>query len=45
MLRIDDEKKEVQVVKKGACRKISMHFEWVPLLNLSLIHVIGQVYE
>jgi hypothetical protein len=28
VLRIDDEKKEVQVVEKGACRGISMHFEW-----------------
>jgi hypothetical protein len=34
MLRIDVEKKEVQAVEKGACRGISMHFEWGPLLNL-----------
>jgi hypothetical protein len=34
MLRIDDEKKEVRVVEKKACRGISMHLEWGPLLNL-----------
>jgi len=41
MLRIDEEKKEIRVVKKGAFRRISMHFEWGPWLNLYLIHVIG----
>jgi len=45
MLRIDDEKKEVQAIEKGACRGMNMHFEQWPLLNLFLIHVIGQVYE
>jgi hypothetical protein len=40
MLRIDDENKEVRDVEKGACKRISMHFEWGPLLNLSLIHVV-----
>jgi len=45
MLRIDDKKKEIQVVEKGACKGISMQFESGPLLNLSLIHVIGHVYE
>jgi hypothetical protein len=43
MLRFDDEKKEVQVVEKGACRRIGVHFEWRPLLNLSLIYVVGHV--
>jgi hypothetical protein len=45
MLSIDDEKKEVRVIEKGACRGISMHFEWGLLLNLFLIHVVGQVYK
>jgi hypothetical protein len=45
MLRIDDEKKEVQAIEKGACRRMNMHFEQQPLLNLFLIHVIGQVSE
>ncbi len=43
MLRIDAENKEVRVVEKGACGKMSMHFEWGPLLNISLIHVVGHV--
>jgi hypothetical protein len=43
MLKIDDGKKEVRVIEKGACRGMSMHFERGPLLNLSLIHVVGQV--
>jgi hypothetical protein len=34
MMRIDDEKKEVQAIEKKACRGISMHFEWGPLLNI-----------
>jgi hypothetical protein len=41
MLKIDDEKKKVRVVEKRACKGINMHFEWGPLLNFSLIHVIG----
>jgi hypothetical protein len=45
VLRIDVEKKEVRVVDKGACRRMNMHFEWGPLLNLFLIHVVGQVFE
>jgi hypothetical protein len=45
MLRINDKKKEVQVVEKWTCRGMNMHFERRPLLNLSLIHVIGQVFE
>jgi hypothetical protein len=45
MLRINDEKNEVWAIKKGACRGMNMHFEWGPLLNLSLIHVVGQVSE
>jgi hypothetical protein len=39
MLRIDDEKKEVQVVEKRAHKGINMHFDWGPLLNPSLIRV------
>jgi len=35
MLRIDDERKEVQAVEKGACRGSNMHLEWGPLLHLS----------
>jgi len=41
MLKIDDEKKEVQTVEKKACRKTNMHLEWGSLLHLSLIHVVG----
>jgi hypothetical protein len=40
VLKIDVEKKEVRTVEK-ACRKMSMHFEWGPLLNFSLIHGVG----
>jgi len=36
---------QIQVVEKGACRRMSMHFEWGPLLNLSLVHVVGQVSQ
>jgi hypothetical protein len=45
MLRIDDEKKEVQVIEKKACKGIGMHFEWGPLLNIFLIYVVGQVVK
>jgi hypothetical protein len=45
MLRIDDEKKKVRAIDKRACRGMSMHFEWGPLLNFFLINVIGQVFE
>jgi hypothetical protein len=41
MLKIDDEKKEVQTMEKGACKGINMHFEWKYLLGISLIHVVG----
>jgi hypothetical protein len=45
MLKVNDKKKEVGAVRKGACRKINMHFEWGPLFHLSLIHVVGQISE
>jgi hypothetical protein len=45
MLRIDDEYKEVRAVEIGACRGIIMHFEWGPWLDLSLIHIVGHVFE
>jgi hypothetical protein len=45
MQRINDEQKEVQAIEIRACRRINMHFEWGPWLNLSLIHIVGQVYE
>jgi hypothetical protein len=45
MLRINDEQKEVRTVEIRACRGIIMHFEWGPWLNLSLIHIVGQVFE
>jgi len=43
MLKIDDKKKEVQTIEKRTCRRTNMHFEWGLVLNLFLIHVIGQV--
>jgi hypothetical protein len=43
MLSVDNEKKEVQAIEIGACRGTSMHVEWGPCLNLSLIHIVGQV--
>jgi len=45
MLRIDDGKKEVRTIEKGTCRGMNMHFEQGPLLNIFLIHVVGQVSE
>ncbi len=45
MLRANHEQKEIHVVKIGACRRISMHFEQRPWLNFSLIHIVGHVYE
>jgi hypothetical protein len=45
MLSIDDEQKVVQAIEIGACRRIIMHFEWGPWLNLCLIHIVGHVFE
>jgi hypothetical protein len=45
MLRINDEKKDVRAIEKGACRGISIHLKWGLLLHLSWIHVVGQVCE
>ncbi len=45
MLKVDDEHKEVQPIEIGACRGIIMHVEWGPCLNLSLIHIVGQILE
>jgi hypothetical protein len=40
MLRVDDKQKEVQAVEIKACKRISMHIDRGPCLNLSLIHTI-----
>jgi hypothetical protein len=45
MLRIDDKQMEVGAIEIGACRRISMHVEWGPWLNLSLIHIVWWVPE
>jgi hypothetical protein len=35
MLKINDKRKEVRTIEKGACRGTNMHLEWGPLLHLS----------